>query len=137
MIQLSAEIRVPNPVLSSNATRKFDIALEVLRSLSEYWFNAEIILRLFEDSSETLKQLLLIGKSSPEESRRGDLLDDPGFREPVEVPTWHDIIAETAMPTVHDSPYDSNSLNHLGWNYSYWENIGFPYLSSFDGVGLN
>lgn len=141
MIQLSAEIRVANPVLSANAARKFDIALEVLRSLSEYWFNAEIILRLFEDSSERLKQQLLIGKNSPGTTEITDQLDnDSGVvvRELVDGPSWHDIIAETAMPSAYvNNHYDNNLMDHLGWNYSYWENIGFPFLSSFDGVGLN
>lgn len=141
MIQLGAEIRVTNPVLSSNAIRKFEIALEILRSLSEYWFNAEIILRLFEDSSDRLKQQLPIGKSSHSDIERIDLPDDESgvaVQQPIDQSSWHNILAQAAMPSVYpNSQLNDNSMDHLGWNYAYWENSGFSNLSSFDEVGLN
>ncbi|OQV01288.1 Fungal specific transcription factor domain-containing protein [Cladophialophora immunda] len=63
LIQLSAEMRTANPILAVDALRKFDIALDSLRTLAEYWLNADIILRLFEESSERLQQELKIGKA--------------------------------------------------------------------------
>lgn len=141
MIQLGAEIRVTNPVLSSNAIRKFDIALEILRSLSEYWFNAEIILRLFEDSSDRLKQQLPIGKSTCSDIDRLDFPDGNSgavLQDSIDQSSWHDILAQTAMPSAHpNSQLNNNSIDHLGWNYAYWETAGFPYISPFDEVGLH
>ncbi|EFW98919.1 acetamidase regulatory protein [Grosmannia clavigera kw1407] len=64
LIQLSAEIRVTNPVLAAHAMRRFDSAMDIMRRLAAFWLNAEIILRLFEDSSERLRAQLVIGKSS-------------------------------------------------------------------------
>ncbi|EXJ88123.1 hypothetical protein A1O1_05051 [Capronia coronata CBS 617.96] len=64
LIQLSAEMRTANPILAVDALRRFDVALECLSILAEYWLNAEIILRLFEESSERLQQELKIGRSS-------------------------------------------------------------------------
>lgn len=54
MIQIRIELRFSNPVLAINALRRFDSTLASLRSLAEYWHNAETILRLFE-SSKRLK----------------------------------------------------------------------------------
>ncbi|EXJ86923.1 hypothetical protein A1O3_03877 [Capronia epimyces CBS 606.96] len=63
LIQLSAEMRTANPILAVDALRRFDVALDCLAILAGYWLNAEIILRLFEESSERLQQELRIGKA--------------------------------------------------------------------------
>jgi transcriptional regulatory protein AMDR len=55
MIQIRVELRFSNPVLAMNALRRFDSTMASLRSLAEYWLNAETILRVFE-SSKRLQQ---------------------------------------------------------------------------------
>jgi hypothetical protein len=63
LIQLSAEMRTANPILAVYSLRRFDVALDCLRLLADYWLNADIVLRLFEESSERLQQELKIGKA--------------------------------------------------------------------------
>jgi transcriptional regulatory protein AMDR len=133
LIQLSAEMRVTNPILSANAMRRFDSALDILRSLAEYWLNAEIVLRLFEDSSERMRQELRVGKSL---SRRDDSVTeqsdsalDVHSQGGVQVDGWQDFI-----------PSPNTALQHLGvlndqldFANMYWEGAGF---SPFTDIGL-
>ncbi|CAM1508668.1 Fc.00g055160.m01.CDS01 [Cosmosporella sp. VM-42] len=136
LIQLSAEIRVANPLLSAYAKRRFDSALDALRSLAEYWLNAESILRLFEDSSERMQQELRIGKTLPttaesfnehtvsgEDVHSQDTLRPGGWESLISSPT-------TALQRI-------GVLNdQLDWTNMYWENSGFTSLSPFTDVGL-
>ena len=71
LIQLSAEIRMANPILAGHAMQRFDSAMDILRRLSGIWLNAEIILRLFEDSSERTRAELLIGKGESRSAATG------------------------------------------------------------------
>lgn len=137
MIQLSAEMRTANPILAANAMRKFETALEILRSLSDHWFNAEILLHLFEDSSEILKQQLSIGKStiSYTNETNGPCDNDSGISLPMpgDDTSWHTILPDTAMPAINQNV---GSIDTLGWNHMYWGNTGFPYLSPFEDAQL-
>lgn len=51
LIQLSGEIRLPNPVLVISALRRYDSAFSSLRELAGYWPNAQSILHFFESSA--------------------------------------------------------------------------------------
>ena len=55
-------MRIKNPLLSASATKRFDAALDVLRTLSKFWLNAAILQHLFEGSSDRLRDELRIGK---------------------------------------------------------------------------
>lgn len=138
MIQLSAEMRVGNPILAANALRRFDTALEVLQALAEYWLNAEIIFRLFEESSERLQQDLRIGKAirtatrpavsdhqEPWTSHASEpevTLTDPT----LSATNWHSL-----FPTEPAIMPSNNGIEDTDWNNLYWENSGFPSLSPF------
>lgn len=135
MIQLSAETRIANPVLATNAMRRFDTALEVLRSLAEYWLNAEIILRLFEESSERLQQDLPIGKATHKSNASSNDLNATstadsaiGMSDQALAlgPGWHGVMSQssTALPTNHFN-------DQFDWSNLYWENSGFPSLSPY------
>ncbi|PKS08189.1 hypothetical protein jhhlp_005465 [Lomentospora prolificans] len=50
LIQLSAEIRLSNPLLAISALRRYDSALVSLKKLARYWPNAQSILHFFEKS---------------------------------------------------------------------------------------
>lgn len=137
LIQLSAEIRVANPILSANAMRRFDSALDIMRSLAEYWFNAEIVLRLFEDSSERMRQELGIGKSAAKNPKDDDLItpnSDSGvdLQSQGEAPdTWHSF-----LPTHDTMGHIGMPSEHMDWTNMYWENSGFPSLSPYTDLGL-
>lgn len=137
LIQLSAEIRVSNPILSANAMRRFDSALDIMRSLAEYWLNAEIILRLFEDSSERMRQELRIGKSAPKSSKNDGLvtqnsdtcMDMHSHDDSHE--TW-----QSFLPTSDAIGQIGMLSEHVDWTNMYWENSGFPSLSPYGDLGL-
>lgn len=65
MIQIRVELRFSNPVLAMNALRRFDSTLGSLRSLAEYWLNAETILRLFESSKRLKNDLEAVKMREP------------------------------------------------------------------------
>ncbi|KAI0130409.1 hypothetical protein BJ170DRAFT_314214 [Xylariales sp. AK1849] len=137
LIQLSAEMRMKNPVLGANAMGKFDVAFEVLRSLSEFWLNAEIILRLFEDSSERLQQELHIGKNAVQaghDPRYTPFADSAvSVQETSELPQW----PHNGVPQVDAGlTLPSTSSEQLYWTSLYWENSGFDYMSPFEDFGL-
>lgn len=50
LIQLSTEIRLPNPLLAISALRKYDSALVSLKKLAGHWPNAQSVLHFFEKS---------------------------------------------------------------------------------------
>lgn len=50
LIQLSTEIRLPNPLLAISALRKYDSALLSLKRLADHWPNAQSVLHFFEKS---------------------------------------------------------------------------------------
>lgn len=135
LIQLSAEMRVTNPILSANAMRKFDSALDILRSLAEYWLNAEIILRLFEDSSERMRQELGIGKSASKSSKDDGLVtQNPDAATDIQGDvheTW-----QSFLPTNEAISQIGMLSEHVDWTNMYWENSGFPSLSPYGDLGL-
>ena len=67
MMQVSVELRFSNPVLAINALRRFDSSLLSLRRLADYWINAELILRIFEESSH-LQHGIRLGEKIQEQS---------------------------------------------------------------------
>ncbi|CAK7240540.1 MAG: hypothetical protein STHCBS139747_001982 [Sporothrix thermara] len=62
LIQLSAEIRMANPILAGHALQRFDAALDILRRLAGIWLHAEIVLRLFEDRSAKVRAEMSLGR---------------------------------------------------------------------------
>ena len=136
LIQLSAEIRVSNPILSAYAKRRFDSALDALRLLAEYWLNAESILRLFEDSSERMQQELRIGKSVPitEENlaERCDSAGDIISQDTLQADGWACLISSPTTALQHIGVLN----DQLDWRNMYWENSGFTSLSPFTDIGL-
>ncbi|ETS78599.1 hypothetical protein PFICI_10661 [Pestalotiopsis fici W106-1] len=50
LIELSAEVRLLNPVLAISALRRYDSALFSLRELARFWPNAQTVLHFFENS---------------------------------------------------------------------------------------
>ena len=138
MIQLSAEMRIANPVLATTAMRRFDAALEVLRSLAEYWLNAELILRLFEESSERLQQVLHIGKATGKRSSANDeetenpLTFEPGMNTSdqalTQVPDWGRLMSQSSSTMAPASHFN----DQFEWSNIYWENSGFPSLSPYN-----
>lgn len=50
LIELSAEVRLSNPVLAISALRRYDSALFSLRELARFWPNAQAVLHFFENS---------------------------------------------------------------------------------------
>lgn len=50
LIELSAEVRLSNPVLAISALRRYDSALFSLRELARFWPNAQTVLHFFENS---------------------------------------------------------------------------------------
>ncbi|KAJ4301510.1 hypothetical protein N0V90_003603 [Kalmusia sp. IMI 367209] len=52
MIQLSIEVRFANPLLAISGVRRYDSTLYSLKSLAEFWPNAESILHFFEHSEK-------------------------------------------------------------------------------------
>jgi hypothetical protein len=131
LIQLSAEMRVKSPLLSANATCKFDTGLEVLEALSEFWLNAKLIRRLFEDSSEILQEELCIGKSithlRPSENSAEDAADTHGKTQ------WQN------MDSIPQAESESECVGNLGdtldWSLLYWENPGFNFSNPFGDLG--
>ncbi|KAF3399056.1 Acetamidase regulatory protein [Talaromyces pinophilus] len=69
MIQVRVELRFSNPVLAINALRRFDSTLSSLRCLADYWFSAETILRLFENSKKLQQDLRLVHEEAPGQVR--------------------------------------------------------------------
>ncbi|KAF7547457.1 hypothetical protein G7046_g8998 [Stylonectria norvegica] len=135
LIQLSAEIRVSNPILSGHARARFDSALGILRSLAEHWLNAESILRLFDDSSERMRQELQIGKSAP--GRDMESVADSGVQvqsEGLQLDTWPMSLFDS--PTTVLQQHMSVLNDQLDWTTMYWENSGFPPLSPFTDIEL-
>ncbi|CAK7218066.1 hypothetical protein SBRCBS47491_003380 [Sporothrix bragantina] len=64
LIQLSAEIRMANPILAGHALQRFDSAMDILRRLAGIWLHAEIVLRLFEDRSAKVRAEMLLEKET-------------------------------------------------------------------------
>ncbi|CAK7229198.1 hypothetical protein SCUCBS95973_007140 [Sporothrix curviconia] len=64
LIQLSAEIRMANPILAGHALQRFEAAMAILRQLAGIWLHAEIVLRLFEDRSSKVRAEMLLGKET-------------------------------------------------------------------------
>ena len=161
MIQLSAEMRVSNPILAANAMRRFDTALEVLRSLAEYWLNAEIILRLFEESSERLQNDLRIGKATQKLSHHpsSNSLNDGVFHgsqhsgldiayatssslETAGLPTglapsWQRLFPQHDTASVTTAAGNESAMENMDWNHLYWDNSGFAGLSPFGNGGYS
>jgi hypothetical protein len=132
LIQLSAEMRISNPLLSANATNKFDTALDVLRALSKFWLNAGIIQRLFEDSSERLQHELQIGRSTALSSQDPPYATFPDSAEGVQENAGFSQWAHTdSRQHGHDT-----SNEQLNWTNLYWENSGFQYLSPYGDLAL-
>lgn len=71
MMQVSVELRFSNPVLAINALRRFDSSLLSLSRLAEYWTNAELILRIFEESSH-LQHGIRLGERIQEQDQPYD-----------------------------------------------------------------
>lgn len=69
MIQVRVELRFSNPVLAINALRRFDSTLSSLRCLADYWYSAETILRLFENSKKLQQDLRLVHDEAPGQVR--------------------------------------------------------------------
>jgi transcriptional regulatory protein AMDR len=69
MIQVRVELRFSNPILAINALRRFDSTLSSLRCLADYWFSAETILRLFENSKKLQQDLRLVHDEAPGQVR--------------------------------------------------------------------
>lgn len=65
MIQVRVELRFSNPVLAINALRRFDSTLSSLRNLADYWYSAESILRLFQNSKKLQQDLRLVHEEAP------------------------------------------------------------------------
>lgn len=140
MIQVSAEMRVTNPVLVANAMRRFDTAHDVLRCLAKYWLNAEVILKLFEESPVRLRNELRLGRSSESSTgqssstdTRTPRVDSPNAQADAEV----NVEDFTAAPT----PQVATSLDlaastdviqeELNWNLLYWETPRLADLDNF------
>lgn len=70
MIQVRVELRFSNPILAINALRRFDSTLSSLRCLADYWFSAETILRLFENSKKLQQDLRLVHDEAPGQVRQ-------------------------------------------------------------------
>lgn len=75
MVQISVELRFSNPILAINALRRFDSSLLSLRSLIEYWTNAEWILRVFEESSHVQHDIRL-GKGASKSQPQVDVVPE-------------------------------------------------------------
>ncbi|EED16708.1 C6 transcription factor (AmdR), putative [Talaromyces stipitatus ATCC 10500] len=116
MIQVRVELRFSNPVLAINALRRFDSTLSSLRCLAEYWYSAETILRLFENSKKLQQDLRLVHEEAPGQ---------------VRAPRDSDISAETmsnsttvpvAAPTISQSHtqdgVDDNAIHNGDGNES-------------------
>jgi hypothetical protein len=125
-------MRMSNPLLSINATSKFDTALVVLGSMSQFWLNAGIIQRLFEDSSERLQHELQIGRNPTQASQDSQhtTFPDPNVcvQENPEFSHW----ARTESGQREHGP----SNEQMDWTNLYWENSGFGYMSPFADLGL-
>jgi hypothetical protein len=140
LIQLSAEMRTANPILAVDALRRFDVARDCLRSLAEYWLNAEIILRLFEESSERLQQELKIGKARKfphgngtntetlDSSATGPDEGEGGGGDDLSNIDWRDLYSynQDALQTA-----EGQNAN-VDWGDQYWDNAGFSLLDAFD-----
>lgn len=141
LIQLSAEMRVANPILAANAIRKFDTALEVMRALSEYWLNADIILRLFEESSERLRNELRLGRATTMLSNTcegGEGQEDAaqarnnGLAVSLDHGMLHGDSAFEALNSVAPPMQQGNSVEFpdLDWTSLYWDNTALLQLDT-------
>ncbi|KAL1858791.1 hypothetical protein VTK73DRAFT_7807 [Phialemonium thermophilum] len=50
LIQLSIDVRITNPILAVASLQRYEAALAALRSLADYWPNAQAIVQFFEES---------------------------------------------------------------------------------------
>ncbi|KAH8666996.1 fungal-specific transcription factor domain-containing protein [Xylariales sp. PMI_506] len=145
LIQISAQMRVKNPVLGTKAMAKFDTALGALRALSDYWLNARIIQQLFEESSERLRQELRIGRSTVPPPMVSQNVDYTPFNDSgVSVQDDSDGLSAPwcyMEGVAHDDSRDPglpemNNNGLLDWSHLYWENSGFNCMNSFGDLGL-
>ncbi|KAK4911329.1 hypothetical protein LTR49_020066 [Elasticomyces elasticus] len=121
LIQLSAEMRVSNPVLVANAIRRFDTALDVLRALAEHWLNADIILRLFADSSERVRNELRLGRAALRTTASTTAVQPmlEGASASVEKSAdWHDTVPLAGTTT--DTPASGDPMS-IDWTNVYWD----------------
>jgi len=102
MVQLSVELRFSNPILALNALRRFDSTLLSLRSVVEYWPNADWILRIFEESSQ-IQHGNRLGKGSLDTQATHD--------EPTDERLEPDVLADAAH-VASDSPVTSTGNRH-------------------------
>lgn len=145
LIQLSAEMRVANPILAANAIRRFDTALEVMRALAEYWLNADVILRLFEESSERLRNELRLGRAAATgDSTRSHAsqCEDPRMHasqieharsnHPDKTDFWHGTQTSPDQQSLLLPDLSAINVDAIDWNSLYWEN---PALLHSDPIG--
>ncbi|KAF4121706.1 hypothetical protein GMORB2_1545 [Geosmithia morbida] len=135
LIQLSAEMRGVNPILSANAKTIFDSALGILHSLSEYWLNGEMILRLFRDTSENLRQQLQIGERTiggdhREDSTNSESAMTAAEPQPDKAAGCSSIDWGSGMDLTHAAMLN----DQLDWSNMYWEQSGFTSLSPFTNM---
>lgn len=124
MIQVRVELRFSNPILAINALRRFDSTLSSLRCLADYWFSAETILRLFENSKKLQQDLRLVHDEAPGQVREAQDNDMPAETTTLPVtmpvnsqPLAQDDVSGNAIHQGHanestNTSRDSNTQNH-------------------------
>ncbi|CAK7200439.1 hypothetical protein SEUCBS139899_003134 [Sporothrix eucalyptigena] len=152
LIQLSAEIRMANPILAGHALQRFDSAMDILRRLAGIWLHAEIVLRLFEDRSEKVRAGMLLDKDTemrPSFFTTGSLDVPPAYsphpsQQPPVTPgsttlpmdSFHSLlIPSTGIQGDHQQPQFVPVNEQLDWTNLYWEN-GLASLSPFSDMPM-
>ncbi|GKZ30447.1 hypothetical protein AbraIFM66950_009157 [Aspergillus brasiliensis] len=122
MIQVRVELRFSNPVLAINALRRFDSASYSLRELASYWFHANTILRLFEDSRRLQEDLRMATSerpprrfSNPQDQLKTTLhsTTTPTTTTAAMQTTRTPIPTPADRPFTFDVPTPDSSTNHL------------------------
>lgn len=106
MIQVRVELRFSNPILAINALRRFDSTLASLRCLTDYWYSAETILRLFENSKKLQQDIRLVNDEVPGQGRGSK------SHSTATEPTPDPVGASVAVP-VDSRPHNTNGSGAL------------------------
>lgn len=113
MIQVRVELRFSNPILAINALRRFDSTLSSLRCLADYWFSAETILRLFENSKKLQQDLRLVHDEAPGQVREAQDND-------MSVDTTS---TSTAVPMIAPVVSHTHTQENVGGNAMHQGNV--------------
>jgi transcriptional regulatory protein AMDR len=125
LIQLSAEVRANNPIISTAAKRRYDSVLESLRQLRDVWPQATPVWYYFDKKSKSStfqKSIDTVPATAIGDSRHVAPVSSIPLSSPEQRRIdWQELFVDGADPLLND---------WSAWQDQYWEDLPFDALNS-------